>query len=108
MQAMRDIHGDDVEVVKDPEKLLNTEGLADYIRNHSDGFVYAVAAAVHYLYAALSGCKFGLFENYTQKRLDGSFGLAAIYHVGDGKLKKVWENPEPDSDKGEALIPVVR
>jgi hypothetical protein len=107
-QAIRDLHGEDVEVVKDPVVLKNTEGLADYIRSHSDGFVYAVAGAPHYLYAALTGCRFGVFENHPGKRQDGTFGLAAVYHVGDGKLQKVWINPDPQSDKGEALIPVAR
>lgn len=106
--AIRDLHGEDAEVVKDPVVFSNTDGLADYIRSHSDGFVYAVAGAPHYLAAALAGLHFGVFENHPQKRQDGTFGLAAVYHVGDGKLVKVWVNPDPMSDKGEALIPGAR
>ncbi len=107
VSAIRALHGDDAEVVKDPVVFSNTDGLADYIRNHADSFVYAVAGAPHYITAALAGLKFGVFENHPQKRQDGSFGLAAVYHV-DGSLKKVWVNPDPTSDKGEALIPVAR
>ena len=108
IQAIRDLHGEDAEVVKDPVVFANTEGLADYIRSHIDGFVYAVAGAPHYIAAALAGLRFGVFENYPMKRQDGSFGLATVYHVVDGSLKKVWVNPDPTSDKGESLIPVIR
>ena len=129
MSAIRDLHGEDAEVVKDPVVFSNTDGLADYIRSHADGFVYAVAGAPHYIAAALVGLRFGVFENHPQKRQDGSFGLAAVYHVDveivhhdgrvcdylpltrasiRGSLKKVWVNPDPMSDRGEALIPVAR
>lgn len=107
-QAVSDLHGADTEVVKDSVVFTNTEGLADYIRTNADGFVYAVAGAPHYLAAALAGLSFGVFENHPQKRRDGTFGLAAIYHVGNGTLEKVWVNPDPTSDKGEALMPVAR
>ena len=93
--------------MQDPVVFLNTDGLADYIRNRPDSFVYAVAGAPHYITAALAGLRFGVFENHPQKRQDGTFGLAAVYHV-DGSLKKVWVNPDPTSDEGEALIPVAR
>lgn len=124
VSAIRVLHGEDVEVVKDPVVFSNTGGLADYIRNHPDGFVYAVAGAPHYLAAALAGCNFGVFENHPQKRQDGSFGLAAVYHVSmypvvdaldslhrtifSGSLQKVWSNPDPQSDQGESLVPVPR
>lgn len=107
-QAIRDLHSEDAEVVKDQVTLNGPEALVDYILQHSDGFVYAVAAAPHYIAAALVGCRFGVFENYPGKRLDGNFGLAAVYHVGDGMLKKVWVNPNPESDEGEALVPTSR
>ena len=45
-------------------------------------------------------------ENHPGKRAYGQFGLAAVYHVGNGKLEKVWVNPDPTSDQGEALIAV--
>lgn len=90
--------------MKDPVVFSNTDGLADYIRNHTDGFVYAVAGAPHYITAALAGLHFGVFENHPQKRQDGSFGLAAVYHVS-GMLQKVWSNPDPQSDEGEFLSP---
>ena len=107
VSAIRSLHGEDVEIMKDPVVFSNTDGLADYIRSHCfDGFVYAVAGAPHYIAAALAGFPFGVFENHPQKRQDGTFGLAAVYHV-EGKLEKVWVNPDPTSDQGEALIPVV-
>lgn len=108
VSAIRALHGENAEIVKDPVVFSDTEGLAEYIRSHSDGFVYAVAGAPHYILAAAAGLHFGMFENHPQKRQDGTFGLAAVYHYGDSSLKKVWVNPDPASDQGEALIPVVR
>jgi hypothetical protein len=106
MRAIKDLHGEDVEIIKNPLVFASIEDLADFIRQN-DGFVYAVAGAPHYLSAALSGCRFGVFENHPQKRADGQFGLAAVYHI-NGKLEKVWVNPDPTSDCGEPLIPILR
>lgn len=106
--AIRLLHGEDAEVVKDSVVFSETIGLVDYIRQHSDGFVYAVAPASQYISATVAGLHFGFFENHPQKRMDGSFGLAVVYHVSGAKLKKVWINSDPLSDQGEALIPVVR
>jgi hypothetical protein len=106
VSAIRAIHGADVDIKKDPAVLTNSEGLADYIHKNPDAFVYAVAGAPHYIAAALAGLRFGVFENHPAKRADGSFGLAAVYHVVDGSLKKVWVNSDPMSDTGEALMPV--
>lgn len=104
--AIQCLHGD-TEIVKDPVTFASMDSLAEYIKSH-DGFVYAVAGAPHYLAAALAGLSFGVFENHPQKRQDGSFGLAAVYHINAGKIEKVWINPDPASDNGEALIPVAR
>ncbi|MDO8436180.1 MAG: hypothetical protein Q7S82_02225 [bacterium] len=111
LQAIRDLHGEDAEVLKDPVVFNSIDGLAEYIRNHLFGFVYAVASGPHYIATALSGFHFGVFENHPQKRQDGSFGLSAVYHVNvndSSQIEKVWMNPDPTSDKGEALIPVAR
>ena len=107
-RALRDLHGTDVEMKKDPVQFGDYMGLADYIRGHPDGFVYTVAGAPHYLHAALEGERFGVFENHPQKRQDGSFGLRAVYHVNGRELRKVWENTDPLGDQGEALMPVKR
>ncbi|KKW14247.1 MAG: hypothetical protein UY53_C0002G0036 [Parcubacteria group bacterium GW2011_GWA2_50_10] len=48
IQALRDLHGADVEVVREPVVFQTAESLADFIRQHPDGFVYAVAGAPHY------------------------------------------------------------
>lgn len=85
IQAISDIHGE-AEIVKDNVNFDDSNGLVDYIRKHEDSFVYAVASGSHYISAALSGLQFGIFENYPQKRQDGSFGLSAVYHIGEGKL----------------------
>ena len=106
LAATRDLHGKDVEVIKDPAVFDSAKGLADYIRAHPEGFVYAVAGAPHYIVAVLVHLRFGVFENHPQKRRDGNFGLAAVYHFIDNCLIKVWENPDPMSDKGELLIPI--
>ena len=81
MSAIRSLHEEDTEVIKELVVFNATDDLADYIRNHADGFVYAVAGAPHYLAAALAGLRFEGFENHPQKRQDESFGLAAVYHV---------------------------
>ena len=67
VSAIRALHGEDAEAVKDPVVFSNTDGLADYIRSHSDSFVYAVAGAPHYIAATLAGLRFGVFENQPQK-----------------------------------------
>lgn len=108
LQAIRALHGKDVEIVKDAVVFTAVSGLADYIESHADGFVYAVAGAVHYLTAAFAGLGFGVFENHPQKRADGTFGLAAVHHAAGGKLETVWVNPDPNSDLGETLVPLAR
>ena len=108
-RAIRDLHWWCVGAVKDPVVFRDHEGLARYIREHADDFVYVVAGAPHYLHAALGGCRFGVFETHPAKRQDGVFGLSAVYWVNypeAGKLVKVWENPDPMSDQGETLIPI--
>ncbi len=116
LSAIRDLHGADLEIVKDPVVFQSVEGLAGYIREHGDGFVYAVAGAPYYLHAALVPCQFGVFENHPARRQDGTFGLATVYHVTVVEQQgidfpvfmKVWVNPNPMSDRGESLIPVAR
>jgi hypothetical protein len=107
LKAIKELHGEDVEVLKESVVFETIDGLANYIRSHQDGFVYAVAGAPHYLCAALSGLSFGVFENHPQKRKDGSFGLKAVYHINGG-ISQVWVNDDPLSDEGEPLIPIIR
>ncbi|OGF82438.1 hypothetical protein A3B18_03800 [Candidatus Giovannonibacteria bacterium RIFCSPLOWO2_01_FULL_46_13] len=128
VKALRELHGEDAEIVKESPSLNGPEGLLDFIEKtdkagYGNTFVYAVAAAVHYISATIRGKPFGIFENHPQKRMDGSFGLAAVYWVnvnrnypctdermpaGHDSLRKVWVNPDPMTDFGETLIPVVR
>ncbi len=123
--AIRTLHGENVDVVKDPVE-FSGGGLAEYIRSHVDGFVYVVARLSHCMDVALKGCSFGFFENHPQKRQDGIFGLSAVYHVymypttdcldsrrnpktvHFGFMEKVWNNPDPTSDVGESLTPAKR
>src|SRR3989344_1745550 len=81
-RAIRDIHGEAAEVVKDAVTFTADDGLAEYIRHHADGFVYAVAGQSHTLIACCDCLMFGVFVNHPEKRQDGQFGLAAVYHVG--------------------------
>lgn len=112
--AIRELHGADAEIVKDPVSFTDFEGLKEYIFDNPEAFVYVVAGAPHYLDAALSGFQFGFFENHPGRRADGVFGLKAVYHVvtfDDGRpgvLVQVWENHDPESDEGEVLEPVRR
>ena len=108
IKAIQVLHGEDVIIVRDGEPYANLHvfrgRLATYHRQ--GGFSYFVAPA-HYAIAATElGIAFGLFENHPAKRADGSFGLAAVWHFLPGHgIKKVWENPDPLSDQGEALVP---
>ena len=106
--AIRVLHGENVEIVKDPVVFQDHKGLANYVRQHSEAFVYAVAGVPHYLYAALGGLQFGVFENHPAKRQDGTFGLAKVWHTANLQLELVWVNPDPESDNGEPLVPVAR
>ena len=58
-RAVRDLHGEDAVVVKDAVVFADADALAEYIRGHEDGFVYAVAGAPHYIAAALGYCRSG-------------------------------------------------
>ena len=122
-RALKDLHGD-VEVVHHQNVLFeDVDGVTSFVKEHS-GFVYVVAGPQHTLHAMAWGCEFGVFANHHTKRQDGSFGLAAVYHVSqwwidvvgeDGKrysvnhplLREVWVNPDPLSDRGESLKPVI-
>lgn len=114
LRAIKDLHGEDVEIVHEPITLEGDNGLLSAITERSDGFIYAVAGAHHILVAATClGCRFGVFANHPAKRTDGQFGLAAVYHVftntdAHQDVHKVWVNSDPESDEGEALIPLER
>lgn len=99
---MRTLHGVYVEIVKDPTVFVTTDGLADYVREHGDGFVYAVADVPFCIAAALARLRFGVFVHHPAQR-DGSCTLAGVYHIGHGSISRVWFNPNPASDQGEAL-----
>jgi hypothetical protein len=107
-QAILDLHGEDAVVVKDSITLEGVYGIAEYVISHPGSFVYVVGSAEHYIAAALSGMRFGIFKNYPGKRQDGEFGLQAVFHVENRTLSQVWVNSNPESDTGEALIPVSR
>lgn len=90
MQALREIHEDDIEVIHEPVVFRELDGLTRYIQSHQDGFVYAVAGAAQMISAATQCTDqnspgepyvFGVFENDPERRADGSFGVAAVYHV---------------------------
>lgn len=108
MSAIKALHGEDAEVIKDSATLVGLDGLVQYVQSHLDGFVYAVAPFTQTIAAALAGCEFGMFENHPAKRVDGSFGLAAVYHIRNGQITKVWSNPDPMADEGEVLAPIAR
>lgn len=108
VSAVKLLHGDSVEIVCEAVSFTGLDGLKQAISERTDGYVYAVVPAHMSIAAALQGCAFGLFENHPAKRLDGSFGLASVYHVNDGQIQQVYQNPDPESDLGEALIPVIR
>lgn len=105
VRAIQALHGQDAQIIKDPVVFEDSRGLLEYVREHLDGIVYAVAGAPHYIEAALNGGCFGIFENHPAKRADGTFGLKAVYHVVDRYLERVWENPDPLNDEGEKLAP---
>lgn len=108
LQAIKDLHGEDVEIAKEEVIFSGIQGLVSFLIDHQDGFAYVVVPAHIAVYTALAGYSFGLFENHSLKRQDGQFGLAAVYHIQKKRIVKVWENPDPIRDVGEALIPVAK
>ena len=63
--AVRYMHGEDTEVLKDSVTFEGPDGLQKYIETHSDGVVYAVATSAQFMWAALNGRgEFGFFENH--------------------------------------------
>jgi len=105
-QAIKDLHGDDVEVVHNPVSFTDETGLSEFIKAHQDGFVYAVAGGQHYIEAALAGCRFGIFSISPQRRADGVFGLEAVYYINHCRQFRVWVDPDPSGDAGDVLAPV--
>jgi len=105
-QAISDLHGSDCQIEHLTIQFDSMLGLAEFISTHPRDIIYAVAGAPHYLAAALSGLKFGVFENHPQKRQDGVFGLKSVYWVRNYEIREVWRNSNPLSDNGEMLMPV--
>jgi hypothetical protein len=94
--VIKKLHGE-VEILEEKIIFDTARGLSDYIAARNDGIVYAVAGGVHYLYAALEGKDFYIFELDPVRR--DSF--RALYHVYpqllDGysmvpRIMKVWGN----------------
>lgn len=112
-QALKDIWGEDVEVVHEDVTFDENYSLNQAIADRKDGFVYAVAPVISLIYAYAWYNDFGIFENDPKKRADGAFGLKAVwhfranedYHPEPPAINRVWENPDPSSDEGEALTP---
>jgi hypothetical protein len=113
LQAIKEIHGYVRIEESVPHLFRHHRGLAEYIRAHRDGFVYADTDTANYLYASCSGLPFGIFENHYPRRTDGTVGIATVYHIftsflqGYGEsateFKRVWVNSNPKSDKGRVL-----
>ena len=114
--ALKALHGEDAIIEHHKDVVFEGQsGLSSWLEANvgDDEFAYVVAGAPHLLTAALDGYDFGVFENHPGKRADGQFGLAAVYHVrwpyeGLAEITKVWVNPDPESDQGEALVPIRR
>ncbi|OGF22667.1 hypothetical protein A2Y83_01180 [Candidatus Falkowbacteria bacterium RBG_13_39_14] len=105
IEAIQDLHGKDVEIIKRPTNFSSEKDFIETVNAYRNGFVYTVASAPMYLSAMSAGLNFGIFQNHNAQRKDGTFGLTAVYHVGNREIKKVWENPDPESDTGELLAP---
>lgn len=105
VNAVKALHGDDCEVVHEKVTFLSPEDCVEKVTARAAaGFVYFVGGGPHYLFCASAGLSFGVFENHPAKRTDGSFGLKAVYHVESGRISRVWENPDPNSDVGDVLM----
>ena len=107
-RAIRDLHGEDVEIVHEAITFQDDMALARLLEERTDGFVYAVAGIQHFLNAVDvdhgHSVQFGIFANHPGKRANGTFGLAAVYHWLEGALFRVWHNPDPESDHGDRLL----
>ncbi|MEJ0021508.1 MAG: hypothetical protein WDN47_02895 [Candidatus Doudnabacteria bacterium] len=82
IKAVREIHGDDVKIIKDRVVFKTTEAFGEYLAEHHDGFTYTTAETSHCLWAAVNGHQeFGVFENHALRRKDDALELKAVYHV---------------------------
>lgn len=109
LQAIGEIWGKDVEIVHDPVIFALHEDFLSYLVSRPENsFVYAVVPAHYAVIAACEHKEFGLFENFPARRQDGTFGLAAVWHVQEGACVRRWVNPNPSADQGDVLTPVSR
>ncbi len=102
-EAIRDIHGYVGKIERKEVSFgLDPEALSNFLVRKQRGercFIYVVASSHHVLTAALNGLSFGVMVNHPQKREDGTFEVAAVYHVRDCRIEKVWPvKKEGDAD----------
>ena len=94
--AIEEVHGK-LDIIHERVLFREPRGLSTYIDNRSDGYVYAVAGGIHYLYAAKEGKEFFIFETHPDK-----IAFRAIFAVSGGEITRVWgmkENEEAFSVK---------
>lgn len=99
-EAMRKLHGRNVEIVCENVNFTGPTGLADYIDQRPDGYVYPTAGGIHYAVAVIRGKEFFIFE---ANPLDRS-QFTSIYHIfshyGEMYYKKVWERKTKENKNG--------
>ena len=88
VNAIKSVHGN-IEIVHERVVFKEPTGLSTYIDNRADGYVYAVAGGIHYLWAFLDSKEFYIFETHPDK-----IGFRAIFKVGEKVITRVWEAKE--------------
>lgn len=111
-QAIRDLHGEDAEIVHDTGPFADLNDCIWRIRRAAAAAgtaVYAVLPAHFAVALATADVRFGMFENHPSKRANGQFGLKSVWRTlfNDSlertEVVEVWTNPDPQADCGELL-----
>lgn len=94
--AIKEIHGASIEIVDSNIRFTSATGLYDFIHQHPDGYVYAIAGGIHYLYAFMKGLEFYIFEpnyiSYDKNSGESIVNIRAIWKCQGGNLEEVWVN----------------
>ena len=96
IDAINSVHGK-LDIIHERVVFRDPLGLSTYIDNRQDGYVYAVAGGIHYLFAQQEGREFFIFETHPDK-----IAFRSIFKVSEGTITKVWgarENEEAFSVK---------
>lgn len=94
IDSIKEVHGENIRIIQENVMFQHIDGLYEYIKSHEDGYVYAVAGGIHYIFATMMlmnqsrDLEFYIFSGRPNTTLD----FSAIYKVNSKGLQKVWED----------------